>query len=87
VSDLVYPVDWAPAGERHWAVDLRCPDCQWVGGGIYSQELVDGFDVELDRGTESLVNDLAALTRANMEEEIERFVRALGSDCILPEDF
>ena len=32
-SDLVYPTDWAPASERHWQVALRCPECEWNGGG------------------------------------------------------
>jgi hypothetical protein len=34
-----------------------------------------------------LVRDLKRLTRANMEEEIERFGRALESDGIWPMDF
>jgi hypothetical protein len=33
------------------------------------------------------MRDLKRLTKANMEEEIERFTLALGSDLILPEDF
>jgi hypothetical protein len=49
--------------------------------------VVDRFDEELDRGTEALVRDLKQLTRANMEEECERFIRALSADAILPEDF
>lgn len=86
-SDLVYPIDWAPADERSWAVDLRCPDCEWVGNGVYSQDVVDRFDIELDRGTDMLIEDLARLTRANMEDEIERFILALHADHILAEDF
>ncbi|MGH2994367.1 MAG: hypothetical protein ACRDL1_12650 [Solirubrobacterales bacterium] len=86
-SGLVYPIDWAPADERNWAVEVRCPDCEWVGSGVYSQATVDMFDVELDRGTDMLIEDLARLTRANMEEETERFISALVGDHILPEDF
>jgi hypothetical protein len=86
-SDLVYPIDWAPADERNWAVDLRCPDCEWVGNGVYDQEVVDRFDIELDRGTDMLIEDLARLTRTNMEDEIERFISALHADHILVEDF
>ena len=48
---------------------------------------MDRFDDELDRGTEALMRDLKRLTQANMEDEIDRFVLALGSDAILPEDF
>ena len=86
-SDLVYPTDWAPASERHWQVALRCPECEWNGGGRYSQDVVDRLDEELDHGTEALVRDLKRLTRANMEEEVERFSSALSSDAIWPMDF
>jgi len=86
-SDFVYPLDWAQAAERHWTVDLRCPECEWQGSGVYDQELLDRFDVELDAGTAAMIDDLADLTRANMEEDVDRFVTALRRDLILPEDF
>jgi len=86
-SDLVYPTEWDEAGVMHWEVTLRCPNCEWCGSGIFQQELVERFDEELDRGTEALVRDLKRLMHANMEEEIDRFVRALEHDLILPEDF
>ena len=84
---LVYPVEWDEASETHWDVALRCPNCEWHTTGTYSQDVVDRFDEELDRGTEALVRDLKRLTRANMEDEVERFLRALNADAILPEDF
>ncbi len=86
-SELVYPTDWAPASNRRWQVALRCPECEWNGGGSYSQELVDRFDEALERGTESVLEDLHTLVRANMEDQIDRFVSALSADHILPEDF
>lgn len=86
-SELVYPIDWAPADRTRWSVDLRCPDCEWTGGGVYSQQVVDRFDEALDSGTEQLLDDLTALSRANMEEQLQRFVTALWADDILPEDF
>jgi hypothetical protein len=86
-SGLVYPVEWEEAGSTHWEVTLRCPNCEWTGTGVYEQELVERFDEELDRGTECLVRDLKRLMTANMEDEIERFVKALGNDHVLPEDF
>ena len=85
--NLVYPVEWEEASETHWEVALRCPNCEWTGTGVYPQDVVERFDEELDRGTETLLRDLKRLTQANMEEEIERFTAALGSDHILPEDF
>jgi len=86
-SDLVHPTDWAPTSGRRWVVQLRCPDCEWTGGGTYGQKVVDRFDEALDDGTESVLNDLARLARANMEDDVESFVAALRSDQILPEDF
>jgi hypothetical protein len=86
-SRLVYPTDWAPAAARHWNVDLRCPECEWTGGGVYAQGVVDRFDEALDEGTEALLADLNLLARANMEEETERFIAAVTTDRILPEDF
>jgi hypothetical protein len=86
-SELVFPTDWAPADRTRWSVELRCPDCEWVGGGIYSQQVVDRFDEALDAGTEQLLDDLTTLARTNMEEQLERFTAALWADDILPEDF
>jgi hypothetical protein len=86
-QSLVYPTEWEEASETHWEVSLRCPNCEWHTTGTYAQEVVDRFDEELDRGTEALVRDLKRLTRANMEEEVERFTKALSADAILPEDF
>ena len=84
---LVYPVEWEEASPTHWEVQLRCPNCEWQTVGLYDQETVDRFDEQLDHGTEALVRDLKRLTRANMEEEVERFASALASDAIWPMDF
>jgi hypothetical protein len=86
-KNLVYPVEWEEASATHWEVLLRCPSCEWTTVGVYDQDTVDRFDEELDRGTELLLRDLKRLTRANMEEEIERFGKALESDAIWPMDF
>src|SRR5271163_1263642 len=86
-GELVYPVDWAEAGPKHWEVALRCPDCEWGDVGIFSQEAVERFDLELDRGAEVLLRDLQQLARANMADDVERFIVALRDDHIVPADF
>jgi hypothetical protein len=86
-SELVYPTDWQEAGPEHWEVELRCPNCEWRGGGVFHQNLVERFDDELDRGIDVLLSDYRALVSSNMEDEVERFAKALGADAILPADF
>lgn len=86
-SELVYPVTWSMVDRKHWDVSLRCPECQWEDSGTYGQDVLESFDEVLDQGTEEMVEDLKVLTRANMEDDIERFVDALNADQILPEDF
>ena len=86
-SHLVYPVAWEEAGPEHWSVHLRCPNCEWSETAVFSQDVVDPFDEELDNGTQALVRDLREFMRANMAEEIDRFAAAIQADAILPEDF
>lgn len=86
-SELVQPVRWFEQGEGAWHVDLRCPECEWWGRGVFAQADVDRYDEELDRGAQELMEDLRSLTRSNMENEADRFAAALATDCILPEDF
>lgn len=86
-SPLVYPTDWQEAGPEHWEVELRCPNCEWTGTGVFSQDVVEAFDDELDRGIDVLLSDYRALVNSNMEDEIDRFAKALDAGAILPVDF
>jgi hypothetical protein len=86
-SELVYPVQWEESGPENWSVLLHCPNCDVFREGVFTQETVEIFDEELDRGADALARDYKRLMRANMVEEIERFAGALNSDAILPEDF
>ena len=86
-SDLVYPVAWEEADRSRWEVSLRCPNCEWSTTGVFEEDAIQRFDDTLDRGTEALVSDLRQLTRANMEEDVERFVDAITAGHVLPEDF
>jgi hypothetical protein len=86
-SELVYPVQWEEAGPSNWSVLLHCPNCDIYREGVFTQENVEAFDEELDRGGDALARDYKRLMRSNMADEIERFVGALEADAILPEDF
>jgi hypothetical protein len=86
-SELVYPVQWEEAGPENWSVLLHCPNCDVFREGVFTQDNVELFDEELDRGADALARDYKRLMRANMADEIERFTGALAADAILPEDF
>lgn len=86
-GELVYPLDWAEEGPRHWRVILRCPDCESRREGVFEQAIVERLDDELDRGSAGLLADLRRMTHANMSEEVDFFVRALDADLITPSDF
>jgi hypothetical protein len=86
-SELVYPVEWEEAGSEDWSVLLQCPNCQTCREGVFTQETVELFDEELDRGADALARDYKRLMRANMSDEIDRFAAALQADAVLPEDF
>jgi hypothetical protein len=86
-SELVYPVQWEESGPENWGVLLHCPNCDLYREGIFAQDTVESFEAELDRGADALARDYKQLMRANLADEIERFVGALNCDAILPEDF
>jgi len=86
-SGLVYPVQWQEAGPENWSVLLHCPNCDVFREGVFTQDNVELFDEELDRGADALARDYKRVMRANMADEIDRFVGALNAGAILPEDF
>jgi hypothetical protein len=86
-GELAYPLNWVEEGPRHWRVVLRCPECEARREGVFEQAAVEQLDEELDHASGALLSDLKQLTQANMEEELEFFIRALDADLILPSDF
>src|SRR3954454_10950203 len=86
-SELVHPIDWEEVTDDNWRLELRCPNCEWIGGAVYDRETVEELDEELEHGMETIVRDLRHMTHANMEEQIERFIAALQDDLIVPFDF
>jgi hypothetical protein len=85
--ELVQPITWTEAAEDQWELLLRCPNCDWSIQGVFEQGAVEELEEHLDEGLADMLSDLQRLTQANMAEEIDRFLSALHSDLILPEDF
>jgi hypothetical protein len=54
---------------------------------MFAQQAVDVLADELDLGEAVLLCALERVTRENMSESVERFIRALDADLILPVDF
>jgi hypothetical protein len=86
-GELVYPVDWRESESDRWELELRCPSCEWGHRDVYEQDVVERFDDILNTATDRLIDTLERVSRDNMREDIERFVRALEGDHILPFDF
>lgn len=86
-GELVYPVRWDERTGESWEITLRCPDCEWWHTGEFADDAVDEFDEILNDGTEQLLESLRTFARVNMEEDIERFVKALAIGLIEPMDF
>jgi hypothetical protein len=86
-STLVQPLSWTEIDEERWELELCCPNCEWHEEGIHAQGEIEDLEDRLEDGLADLLDDLQRLARSNMAEEIERFVRALEADLILPEDF
>lgn len=86
-SPLVQLVAYEDAGEGHWALTLRCPECESLTAGVAADEACAELDRELERGTEELFTALLQVQRRQMVSEVDRFVAALRADLILPEDF
>jgi hypothetical protein len=87
-SDLVQPVAWEQVETRdEWRLWRRCPECEWHGDDVHRETLIDDYDEQLDFGTRELAEELRSLEQANMQEAADRFISALHTDLILPEDF
>jgi hypothetical protein len=86
-SRLVQPLSWSETEGEQWELELSCPNCQWRQEGVFSQGEIEDLEDRLEDGLTEILDDLHRLAQANMADEIERFVRALEADLILPEDF
>src|ERR687891_55640 len=78
---LVQPQDAERTG-RDWLVQLYCPSCGWSGEELLDQGQMDHLDEAVDGGFAMLAAALAQVTRANMQEYVERFTAALAAEAV-----
>jgi hypothetical protein len=80
-------MDWAPADDAHWHIELRCGDC----GHRWELDVHDSraarFDAELDGDQRAIRRTLSRLDLERMAAEVETFAAALSRDLIEPTDF
>ena len=86
-APFVTPLDALEIDEWHFAVSVRCPNCDWEGAGVYDDAALERFDLGLDEGTHAVAEALALLAQENARDDFDRFLAALHADAILPEDF
>jgi hypothetical protein len=58
-----------------------------MGSDVFAQDEVERYDDLLNAGTDALIDELERITRENMADALERFMRALEDDGIMPIDF
>ncbi len=86
-APLVQPMSWSETNDEHWELVLSCPNCEWTITGVFTQSEVEELEDRLEEGLSEMLADLHRLAQANMADEVDRFVFALGANMILPEDF
>jgi hypothetical protein len=86
-SDFVNPVSWHELGEMDWWVRLRCGECGFVREVEVTNQEVQRFEQELDRGVKQIAAEFARLDRKRMIADSHTLAAALERDLIDPGDF
>jgi len=86
-SDRICPIEWAPAGDHHWWLVLRCGECQsWVQATVGNEQAA-ALDVELDRRQAEIAAALATLEAERRAADVEAFATASELDLVDADDF
>lgn len=86
-DDMVYPFDWDEHDADTWFVIARCGNCGIFRELYMTNAEVEDWDCWLDDTADEIMRAYKSLMRDNMHGEIERFVKMLELDIIMPEDF
>jgi hypothetical protein len=68
-------------------VELQCTNCGIASLGVHDDRSLMELDRRMDRAQEEMREAIEVLEMAEELERVDRFVRALQADLILPEDF
>lgn len=86
-SPLVHPLYWTEQDESRWLMTLRCPECESLTEGLFTDQAVHRLARELDRGEAVLLDALERVTHESMTEALALLQHALEADLIFPSDF
>jgi hypothetical protein len=86
-SPFVHPLRWIENAERRWLMTLRCPECEAVTEGLFTDQAVHRLAAELDRGEAVLLDSLERVTHESMTAALDLLQYALAADLLLPSDF
>ena len=89
--ELVYPIDYFREFGRKdfkkWNITLRCPDCFHVRELNVTEEVIERFDLVLEKGTDAIVDLHNRISYEIMQNWVDSFCYALGHDAIVADDF
>jgi len=86
-SDLVHPLAWESTSEEVWLLQLRCPECELVFDIALNRYSMERYVTQLHSQKRALAHDLAYWDLACFREDMERLLRLIGDDTVLPADF
>lgn len=72
---------------HHFRLWLRCPECEWRGGGVHDEAEIDCLEQVIEGGVRAIERAFIIEKRLNMELLAELFRLALEADLITPDDF
>ena len=84
---LVGPLGNEERGEGVYHLERICPECDHHESGTYGRVDLEEYRDALEEGAEELALTLREMERANMEDDVDRLIRAISSNLIQPIDF
>ncbi len=85
--DMVFPLDWEPADDEHWIIDLCCGECGAQRTVTASNAEAAAFDKALVKHERTIERTAQRLDTERMADELDAFVHALDAGLIEPADF